>query len=206
LTLQEAVEGTYTYSVSGTNANGTGPSSAASNSVVVASVDPSAYFPIATTTLAAAAANVTFSSIPQTYKHLQIRMSVACTASYYDADVAVRFNGNATNYYNSRMYATIGSVTGDKSAALQGLVARAGGAANIFGPAVVDILDYTSTNKNKTFKSLYGQSVGSSGYWMFNGGGWFDTAAITSITIAEANFSIANLAPNSTFTLYGIKG
>jgi len=200
------IDTTYIFRVKAVNAIGTGTASTATSNYIPITHDAGAYFPIATTTVAANATSVTFSSIPQTYKHLQIRMSVACTASYYDADVAVRFNGNATNYYNSRMYATIGSVTGDKSASLQGLVARAGGAANIFGPAVVDILDYTSTNKNKTFKSLYGQSVGSSGYWMFNGGGWFDTAAITSITIAEANFSITNLAPNSTFTLYGIKG
>jgi hypothetical protein len=211
LTLQEAAVGTYTYTVSGVNANGTGPSSAASNSVVIANLfAPSgAYDSIATVTVGAGgSASVEFTSIPSTYKHLQLRaMTRDGQAGTGFNNNIIRFNGDtASNYSGHRLsgdgstasaagYANITSVNvGLYSAA-------AGNTAGIFGVNVTDILDYTDTNKYKTVRSLTGGDANGSGTVLLSSGNWRNTAAITSIQLSGATY-----AEYSSFALYGIKG
>lgn len=209
LTLQEAVVGTYTYSVSGVNANGTGPSSASSNSVVVDSVDPGAYYPLATTTLASSASTVTFSSIPSTYTHLQIRGIGRASNATTDENFILQFNGDTgANYSLHNIYGTGAAVGANAStnftASYFGRVSGANSTANIFGVVVADILDYANTDKNKTIRSLSGHDQNGSGYMTLMSGNWRSTSAVTSVTIK--NESGSNIAANSSFTLYGIKG
>jgi len=79
-------------------------------------------------------------------------------------------------------------------------------ASSVMGVAIVDILDYASTTKNKTVRYMSGIDTngGTAGGRISLGSGlWINTAAITSITI---NANIANFTTTSTFALYGIKG
>jgi hypothetical protein len=207
LTLQEAATGTYTYSVSGVNANGTGPSSAASNSVVVASLfAPSgAYDSIATTTLATTASSITFSSIPATYTHLQIRLSAASSTSQ---DIFFQLNGDTGNNYTRHyMYGSGSGVAAGNTVPINsgslGYIS-ANTDTNIFGTAVFDLLDYANTNKYKTSRSLTGYDNNGGGLLVLYSGLWQNTAAVTSISLFPNNSGLFQTYTKA--ALYGIKG
>jgi hypothetical protein len=207
LTLQEAVEGTYTYTVSGVNANGTGPSSAASNSVVVVSVDPGAYYPLATVTVpSAGAATISFNSIPQTYKNLQIR-GIGRDVSGGESAIFASFNGTGGNGHALYGNGTIlGSYQETQGMAIA-LTPTSGSNSSIFGAGVADILDYSNTNKFKTIRALSGAEkdiAGGNAYIFVQSSLWQSTNAITSISLRINNG--ANFVQYSSFTLYGIKG
>ena len=211
LTLQELAIGTYTYSVYGTNANGNGPSSAASNSVVVASVYSNSYESISTVTVGSGgAATITFSSIPQTYKHLQIRASAKSSGPTNGENTYLYFNNTSasTNYAIHVMRANFSTATA-YSATSSRLFANVGtpNATNNFGIYLIDILDYTNTTNNKTLKSFYGYSQNvaqttSTGVTAYSDLTYINTSAITQIDI-DLNY---NFSQYSTFSLYGIKG
>jgi hypothetical protein len=76
--------------------------------------------------------------------------------------------------------------------------------ASVFAPMITDILDYANTNKNKTFRTLYGMNTnGSTDVLGLRSGLWMNTAPITSINITSSG---GNFAQHSRFSLYGIKG
>ena len=117
---------------------------------------------IATTTVGTAVSSITFSSIPSTYRHLQIRGLVRSSRGVSLDSLNVRFNGDTGNNYN------IHELTGGgSSAAAQAQVSvsslygantvpTAATTASMFEPFVLDILDYASTTKYKTTRSLNG--------------------------------------------------
>ncbi len=75
----------------------------------------------------------------------------------------------------------------------------------VFGVAVIDLLDYQNTNKNKTFRSLTGvDQNGSTGEIRLMSGSYgANTNAIDTIRFYSA---FANISRYSSFALYGIKG
>ena len=169
---------------------------------------PGSYDSIATTTLSTATASVTFSSIPATYTHLQIRYiarSTRVTSGSYLIFQANADTGN--NYANHGLYGT-GATAGayavtTTNEALEGYVTSSGDTASAFGACVCDILDYASTSKYKTFRGLTGADVnGTNGQLRYSSGVWMNTGAITSITIKDGN--AANLDTYSSFALYGV--
>jgi hypothetical protein len=159
------------------------------------------------------AANVTFSSIPSTYTHLQIRwISRDSAADTGVQNVVASFNSDTT-YTNYRTH----YITGDGSSAsagdlqLSGLYASAGlnvsnnATANIFGVGIIDILDYKNTNKYKTVRTLTGIDLnGSGGQVRLASSLWMNTAAISNIVLNVR--SSGNFTQYSQFALYGIKG
>jgi len=158
------------------------------------------YESIATTTLGSAQSTITFSSIPSTYKHLQIRYSANCTAT---GNPIVRFNGDTgSNYAYHILYGT-----GTSAAAVAGsaqtfmYLGTTYSNANVFNGGVIDILDYANTNKTKTMRVLCGAENNSAGEVALFSGLWNSTSAISSLTITLANFT-----QYSSFALYGIKG
>jgi hypothetical protein len=170
---------------------------------------------IATTTIGASpTASVTFSSIPSTYKHLQVRFISRNTRGSSTLDgIGIRMNADsANNYANHRMYgAGAGQVVGTGETSVSrisiGIMpASTGGSANVFGGAIVDILDYKDTNKNKTVRSLAGYDDNGEAYGVIGvfAGVWLSTTAITSLTIISTDGT--GLGQYSSFALYGIKG
>lgn len=205
ITLQEATEGTYTYTVYGTNANGNGPLSSASASATVASVDPASYFPIATTTLASATASITFSSIPSTYTHLQVRCFGRTTSGNNSDYIGLTLNGASTGYTQHQL---VGNGTTVSTGANNGLSSIPlqrfpGIGSSIMGTMIVDILDYSNTNKFKTVREIGGFDTNSDGYIALVSGSINTTSAITSMTFTPA---AGNFIQYSSFSLYGIKG
>lgn len=159
--------------------------------------------PVTTTT-----ADVTFTSIPSTYKHLQIRMFVQQNSATENNDILeFQFNGDTSANYRQH------SIRGDGASALAAdntlsagwvdrCIPRVGSSS--FGGVIMDILDYTSTSKNKTVRSLGGFDRNGGGIITLSSSLWFKTPeAITSIKLKPQS---ASWTANSTFALYGIKG
>ena len=153
------------------------------------------------------ASDITFSSIPSTYKHLQIRYIGRNTST--SLDVYAQFNADTGNNYRSHY------LTGDGSSASAGDIGTQafwnGGytsgssqSANVFGAAVIDILDYTNTNKNTVTRTLTGWDNNGSGQLVLYSGLWINTAAVTSIKLYKP--PSGTWAQHSSFALYGIKG
>lgn len=176
-----------------------------------AAYDPAATWLIQRTTLASDTATITFSSIPSTYKHLQIRILGRSTRAAANANMRIQINSDTgTNYSFHELYGTGASVAASGSASqIQTDVGRAPGTSitdtNIFGVAIVDILDYASTSKNKTVRSFYGyDSNSTSGEVGLRSGAWLSTSAVTSISLFPA--STTNWLTKTTIALYGILG
>lgn len=166
-----------------------------------------AYDSIATVT-SPGATSVTFSSIPQGYTHLQIRgiANNGETSGYNNQ--AMRFNGDTSTAYAVHRLAGDGSsaTAGAQSSTTQinDIFRIPPTSSGYFGAFVIDVLDYTSTNKNKTVRVLTGGDSNGSGWIGLHSGLWYATpAAVTSITILS---SVGNFGTNSSFALYGIKG
>lgn len=166
------------------------------------------YFSIATTTVGAGgASSVTFSSIPQTYTHLQIRGISRLTNVVANTDVTVRFNSDsASNYSFHSLYGNGSSVLSvggaNESQMYPMFTVGTSVTSNVFAVGVTDILDYTNTNKFKTVRSLSGYDANGSGYVNINSGNWRSTSAVSTITITSYSNTFAQY---SSFALYGVK-
>lgn len=167
------------------------------------------YESIATYTSTGSAGDIEFTSIPGTYKHLQLRGILRTNDSGSFNNQTLRFNGDtASNYALHRLrgdgantaangVANIGSINDFMRATGSGI------ASNIFSAAIVDILDYADTNKYKTIRVLNGQDANGSGEIILVSGLWRSTSAITSLKIFVSGGTAIS---GSTFALYGIKG
>jgi len=168
-------------------------------SSITGGLSTNSYESIATTTLSSATATVTFSSIPQTYTHLQLRIMLPSSGD----EPAMRFNSDTGNNYNRHgLYANGSTISsyGDVGANYMGLSV---GSANV-NCMVTDILEYTNTNKFKVSRTLAGHDDSASRTIALRTNAWRNTAAITTITLTETNSS--NFPQYSSFALYGIKG
>lgn len=156
---------------------------------------------------------LTFSSIPQTYKHLQIRcLSQNTAGGSGNAAAQLYFNGvNTGTSYSWSFLQTSGGTPGasytvsTSSITLIGLECYPGSTATS-SVGVIDILDYASTSKNKTiryFGGANGNETGGAYAFGISSGTYVDTTAITSISIK--NSSGTAFANMTRFALYGIK-
>lgn len=170
-----------------------------------------AYELIESQILTGTASNIAFVSIPQTYKHLQLRI-VSKTNSAGNSDrVALRFNNDSgTSSYSAHwIIGEGGSMVSQYSGATENKadfgVTATSNTASSFGVSVVDILDYTSTSKFKTFRSLSGltSSTSSSSTIRLVSGLYRNTSAVSRLDIV--NYSV-NYIAGCRFSLYGIKG
>jgi hypothetical protein len=159
------------------------------------------------------AASISFTSIPSTYTHLQVRLmgrSADTSVANGVDNITMSFNSDTT-YTNYRSHYLNGNGTSAIAGALQlsGFYAYTGDVANsynsntsIYGITVIDILDYVNTNKNKTVRSLNGVDRNGSGVVNFTSSLWINTNAISTITIS---FISGTISQYSSFALYGIK-
>jgi hypothetical protein len=156
----------------------------------------------ATVTSGGSGGTITFSSIPQTYTHLQLRAYAFQSSG--TAGIGMQFNTD-TSSSDYAWHDLVGN--GSSASASSGT-----GGNNIYigdmgtstspGVFVIDILDYTNTNKNKVVRSLNGYDANGSGTVSLHSGVWLNntSSAINSLTIMGATF-----AQNSVFALYGIR-
>ena len=172
------------------------------------------YESIATVTVGAGgASDVSFTSIPSTYQHLQIRGIAKANNASGLTYGGMQFNGDtASNYawhdlYGQGASAGVDAVPNVANLGAAGLWTGTSNA-NVFGSFVIDILDYKDTNKYKTVRTLNGieqNTNDANGQLRYFSGVWQNTNAITSIRLFERVYSVA-INQYSSFALYGIKG
>jgi hypothetical protein len=179
-------------------------------SAITGNLVTNSYESIATSTVGSGgSATITFSSIPATYTHLQIRAIGRTTTANTGVDnVFVRVNSDSGTNYARHQIVGNGSTASATSAsstneAVLGDIARNNNTSGMFGAFVIDILDYANTSKNKTFRAISGSDLNGSGEMRFRSSLWINTNAISTITLIPEN---NNFAEHSQFALYGIKG
>jgi hypothetical protein len=192
--------GTGTYTASGTTfsrtlgSSSTGSllslSGSATVSVVIRTADVVTL--ISEVTTSGSQANVTFSSIPQTYRNLQLEVFGRTNQVGTGADILLQYNGDTgTNYeweqcnWNN---ANNNQFTGNAVAQLQiGWLPGTTGTANAYSWSKAHIGNYTSANhKNLIWDggTNLGTSYSNANNYRFTGAGWWkSTSAITSIKV-----------------------
>jgi hypothetical protein len=161
---------------------------------------PTTYEPIATYTISGTStATIAFNSIPQTYTDLVLVTNVK-TTNNNNGNGWITFNSDTgTNYSQTRFYAFNNSLGTDKQTNGNYINLNQGGYNNGL-LTYTSIMQYKNTNISKSVMvriNNIAQSVG------INFACWRNNSAITRI-----DFSIHEgyINPNSTLTLYGIKG
>lgn len=166
---------------------------------------------ISTTVLGSLSSSVTFSGLDTSaaaYKHLQIRATVRDNrGGFTGSNHYLRLNGDTGNNYAHHQLYGSGSSVGSGAASSQssiyvGDIPGAGGTLNAFAGEVIDILDFASTSKYKTIRTLSGMAQAYN--WLLLGSGlWMSTSAVTSVTMLS---TLGSFEPGSRFSLYGLKG
>ena len=155
------------------------------------------------------ASSITFSSIPSTYKHLQIRYIARCDYAGISVNLLYKINSDATtanySYHILRGDGSSATAAGGTSLNLMSndTITGATSASGIYGAGIIDILDYANTSKYKTFRSLTGYDANGSGLIRLASSLWMSTAAITSLYFENQGGS--QYAAGTQFALYGIK-
>lgn len=166
---------------------------------------PNTYTLIASSTVGSGGtANITFSSIPQTYTDLVIKYSLRNgLASTFD-NVQLTFNSSTSGYSDRLVYGNGSSaLSANRSGSeMQYLYQDAANAtANTFANGEIYIPNYTaSINKSVSIDSVTENSA-TSAIAALDAGLWANTAAITSINLNGNN---GNFVQHSTVYLYGI--
>ena len=199
----------YTFTMTATNANGTSAASSASSSVTSGIVGD--FDSIATVTVGSSAqSTITFSSIPQTYKHLHLRITAKSDNAYNYQEVALKVNGSSGIYTRHLLYGDGSTANYDgrqqgDDAYFMSFIAGGNAPSQLHGINIVDFLDYSSTSKTKSISTLFGLDRNGSGFVGIQSSQINSTSAVSSISITSQGPG-NNFVQHSSFALYGIKG
>ena len=159
------------------------------------------------TTASGGDASYAFTSIPQTYTDLVLKLSMR---GNYTGDLvtnlAITFNATTSGYSEKLLWNSNNNTAGSASGSGGSFVWTWGNGpsstSNVFSNGEIYIPNYTSSN----YKSISSDSVNennssSNGLLSLDAGLWSNTAAITSITLTPLYGSFVQY---SSFYLYGI--
>lgn len=170
---------------------------------------PSTYEPIATTTVAVAAASITFSSIAGTYTDLRLVINgLGLDTAVGYSTCALRFNGDTgSNYSYTRIYGDGTSATSDNGSNMTsgrvGYITTALTATDMRSLLEVNIFSYAGSTNKTTLSAASNENNVAGINVQRNVMLWRSTSAITSITAIFTGG--INFAAGTTATLYGIK-
>jgi hypothetical protein len=167
-----------------------------------------AYELIQTSIIGSAISQVTFNSIPSTYKHLQVRFTARNSSSASNQNLAIQFNNTGGTAYSAhRLIGNGSSVSSEANSStfysIFGVTVANSQTANIFTGGIIDVLDYASTSKNTTIRALSGFAGSASNRIILGSGAFANTAAITRL---DLTMNTGDFMVDSRFSLYGIKG
>jgi hypothetical protein len=167
---------------------------------------------IASQTVGGSAAQLSFSSIPQTYTHLQIRIYVRATNTSVNEQILIGCNSDFTagrylyahHFYSAGASCAISYTSNTASYHYGPYIPSDSAAANVYGNIITDIFDYSRTDKYKTIKSFGGYDLNAAtGYVGLYSGVYADTQAISQLVFAVTG-SPYNLKPGSVVSIYGV--
>lgn len=164
---------------------------------------------IAGNTITVAGNEIQFTNIPQTFSHLQIR--VHGRSNYATGGWGgTYFNGSpvagdypAHSIGGDGASLSIGAYTNNWNQLIPNVnnsMPWINSTAGVYGVYIWDLLDYTSTTKNKVIKVIGGYDGNGAGFAMHGSGMRLNTAAVTQIQIS----SLGGFAVGSRADLYGI--
>jgi len=162
-------------------------------------------------TVTTTGSSITFSSIPSTYKHLQVRFIGRCGVSGETSQgLFMRINGDSGSNYSRHSVGGNGSITyaggaANSTYAYPGYITGPNATASNFGIGIIDFLDYANTNKYKTVRSLSGYDNNGGGDLALQSACWLSTSAITSLTFL-VELGGGSFVTGTNFALYGIRG
>lgn len=151
--------------------------------------------------------SVTFSDIPGGFQHLQVRALLYGTGGAGSAGwLSARANGNTNSGQRShRIRATGSTCVAENSSDNQMYHALIdNSSAGAYAAFVLDILDYASTTKNKTFRGFSGNDRNGAGDLILSSSLYASTSAITSLTLLTTSMTLT-YAQHSTWALYGVR-
>lgn len=162
-------------------------------------------YPIASQTMTNSSTQfVTFTSIPQTFTHLQIRAYSRATIAGASDYIAILWTG-ASAYTNHSLYGNGASILSTGNTATfgtgMGAIPAATSTAGLFGVMILDMLEYTNSNKLKPVRAISGWDNNSAGNTYLSSG--MDTST-TAVPFNISIFTGSTFATGSRFDLYGI--
>ena len=168
------------------------------------------YESIATVTVGSGGtATVSFTSIPSTYKTIQVRyLARSGRARVANSGMVMRLNGAYGTYSHSLTGDGASASSGAGAPSINGIFLEAPGTSatsGIFGAGIIDIIDYAAGTKNPTVRALTGDDCNGSGRLTLGSQFVNSTTAISSITFETVD-GASNIQEFSQFALYGIKG
>lgn len=157
--------------------------------------------------LTSAASSVSFTSIPQGFKDLQIEVVARFTRAIAQDSMGMYFGSAPASQYSYTAMWGNGSVSGSFRASnapdmFAGNITGESAASGVFGFCAIDILNYTNTSTNKSVLVRYSNAseVGSVVNLSRS------TSAISELTLRYFGGSSFNFVSGSTFRLFGIVG
>lgn len=174
------------------------------------------FFKIASTTISSATSTVELSSIPQTYNHLIVKISVRTTVSADNEYFNLRINNDSglkynkyTHYYNGGSSGMSSQAWVDQDYMYMYQAVGDTSTANVFSNHELFFSNYTSTENKPVLEESNSlkDTIGASGSLRMVTSSsmlWRPTTntGITTLTFTTAS---GNFKVNSSFTLYGVK-
>jgi hypothetical protein len=168
---------------------------------------PSSFESIATASASGGTTSISFTSIPSTYKSLQIRgIATGVDDAGNSGSLLMRFNSLSTSVYNRHTLWGDGSSPQGTATASTTSILLSGVSQPLMlsypYAYVIDIIDYASTTKFKTARAFVGCNTNNTYSFEVSlvSGLFRDTTAISSITLSSPGFYAG-----SSFALYGVK-
>lgn len=155
--------------------------------------------------------DITLGSIPNTYRHLQVRIN-GFSNSFGSVFMEINGDTATANYQSTGIWGQHNVSNAQTAGILRGRPAIIAGVGSFqFGTtypyvAIIDLLDYKNTNKAKTVRSFHGASTNSTHYndgVGLTGGVWSGTAAINSLRFYLDGGN--SYTAGTRISLYGIK-
>lgn len=168
---------------------------------------PNTFIKIQTVTVGAGgAANIDFTSIPQTYTDLQMVFSLRSNRAAGDVDIVdLKFNNTSANRSSRELFgsgASVGSGN-DASTMYVNYCSVSTNTASVFSNGQLYVPNYTSSNFKSASSDHVSENNATNAYQTMYANLWSNTAAINRITIAPVLGTL--FVEYSSATLYGIK-
>jgi len=157
-------------------------------------------------------ASITLSGLPTggQYKHLQIRVKARTgqSSAGHNIGTYIRFNNETSGYKWHEVFSIGTGGLGVYSDSAQWIYTatyspRSGDTSGVFSAQVIDLVDYASTNKYKTVRTLSGDDTGSYGFVGLMTGVYQSLNPINTINLYTEG---GGWAEGSSVSIYGIKG